>query len=116
MARLLRIYLLACVGIAFAYLLFHVREPLRLNIGDPWSDADVLTSVEYVEQHGFTVDPIAVDPVIPEAHRPTHHPPLAEIIYGALGKLGADDVATLRMFALAAAALGMWLLLQYARR
>jgi len=31
----------------------HAREPLRLNVGDPWSDANVLTSINYVKSDGF---------------------------------------------------------------
>jgi len=44
MPRLLRIYLLGCITIAFAYLFLHAKEPLRLNVGDPWSDAVVVSS------------------------------------------------------------------------
>lgn len=116
MPRLLRIYLLACITLAFAYLLLHAREPLRLNVGDPWSDASTLTSIENIKQHGFTTDAIDLDPLIAKAHRPTHLPPLAEMLYGALGLLGADDIGTLRLFALAWSGLAIWLLFAYARR
>jgi hypothetical protein len=116
MPRLLRIYLLGCITIAFAYLLLHAREPLRLNVGDPWSDADVVSSVEYIKQYGFTADSIDLDPLIARAYRPTHYPPLAEIVYGAMGKLGVSDIAAFRLLALAVSALAVWLLFSYARR
>lgn len=119
MQRLLRIYLLGCMAIAFAYLLVHVREPLRLNVGDPWSDAEVLSSVASIKQHGFTTDAIDVDLLIGEAYRPTHYPPLAEVVYGAIGKLGIAElggIAAFRLFALAFSVLAMWLLFSWARR
>jgi len=116
MPRLLRIYLLACIAVAFAYLLLHAREPLRLGVGDPWSDADILSSVEYVGQYGFSTDVVDVDPLISDSYHPIHDPPLAEILYDAMGKLGVRDVGTLRLFALGFSMLGVWLLFQYARR
>jgi hypothetical protein len=42
MPRALRNYLLGCVAIAAAYLVLHVGEPLRLDLGDAWSDAGYL--------------------------------------------------------------------------
>lgn len=44
MPRSLRIYLLACIVLAFGYLALHVGEPIRLNVGDAWSDASVTSS------------------------------------------------------------------------
>ncbi len=116
MPRLLRIYLLACIAIAIAYLLLHAREPLRLSVGDPWSDADILSSVEYVGQYGFSTDVVDVGPLISGSYHPIHDPPLTEILYGAIGELGIRDVGTLRLFALGLSMLGVWLLFQYARR
>lgn len=116
MPRLLRLYLVGCIAITFGYLVLHVREPLRLNVGDPWSDANVLASVDYVKQYGFTAEHVDHDPLISDPYHPTHYPPLAEIAYGVLGKLGVGDIATFRMFALACSALAMWLLFHYARR
>ena len=121
MARPLRIYLVACIAIAFAYLLLHAREPLRLNVGDPWSDANVLSSVTYVKQYGFLetsfTDVLDVGPLTVDSYRYTHYPPFSEIIYGAIGKyLGVSDIGTFRLFALAFSGLAMWLLFGYVRR
>jgi hypothetical protein len=121
MSRSLRVLLLGSTAIAFLYLLVHAREPLRLNIGDPWSDANVLTSIKYVKQYGFLetsfTDILDVGPLTADSYRYIHYPPLAEIFYGATGKyLGVDDIGTFRLFALAFSALAMWLLFSYVRR
>jgi hypothetical protein len=116
MPRLLRFYLLGCIAFAFAYLVLHAREPLRLNVGDPWADANLVSSVEHIKQYGFIADAMDFDPVIAGAYRPTHWPPLAEMVYGAMAKLGVSDVAGFRLFALAMSGLAMWLLFCYARR
>ncbi len=41
-SRFLRAYVLGSVALAFGYLVLHVTEPLRLDLGDPGADADVL--------------------------------------------------------------------------
>ena len=110
MLRLLRFYLLGCIAITFGYLLLHAREPLRLNVGDSWSDAGVVSSVEYLERYGFTT------PLIADAYRPVDEPPVAELFYAAIGEIGAGDIGTFRLFALAFSMLGTWLLFLYARR
>jgi hypothetical protein len=120
-SRQLRIYLIACIAIAFAYLLWHAREPLRLNIGDPWSDANVLSSINYVKHYGFLTtsfsDVLDVGPLTADSYRYIHYPPFAEIIYGAIGKyLGVSDIGTFRLFGLAFSGAAMWLLFSYARR
>jgi hypothetical protein len=51
-SKYLRIYLIACTVLAFGYLVVHVGEPLRLNIGDAWTDASVVT---WIERHGVAV-------------------------------------------------------------
>lgn len=51
MPRPLRIYLLACIVLAFGYLVAHLGEPIRLNVGDAWTDASVMNSLEVVAQH-----------------------------------------------------------------
>ncbi|HEU4733231.1 MAG TPA: glycosyltransferase family 39 protein [Kofleriaceae bacterium] len=109
------------IAIAFVYLLVHAREPLRLNIGDPWSDANVLTSINYVKSDGFLAtsftDILDVGPLTKDSYRYIHYPPLSEIIYGAVGKyLGASDIGTFRLFGLAFSTLAMWLLFCYVRR
>jgi len=109
MPRLLRIYLLGCIAIALAFLVLHAREPLRLNVGDPWSDAATLASVTHGESHGYLA------PQVSAAYRPTHDP-LIGAVYGALGTLGASDVGTFRLVALGFSMLWAWLVFAYARR
>ena len=93
MSRSLRGLLLGSIAIAFVYLVVHAREPLRLNIGDPWSDANVLTSINHVKSDGFLA------------------------FYGVVGKyLGVSDIGTLRLFGLMFSSLAMWLLFSYVRR
>jgi hypothetical protein len=121
MSRLLRGVLLGSIAIAYLYLLIHAREPLRLNIGDPWSDANVLSSINYVKSDGFLAtsftDILDVGPLTEDSYRYTHYPPFAEIIYGAIGKfLGVSDIGTFRLFALVFSGLAMWLLFSYVRR
>lgn len=121
MPRSLRGVLLGSIAIAFVYLLVHAREPLRLNVGDPWSDANVLTSINYVKSDGFLAtsftDVLDVGPLTKDSYRYIHYPPLSEIFYGAVGKyLGVSDIGTFRLFALAFSALAMWLLFSYVRR
>ncbi|MDB4962315.1 MAG: hypothetical protein JWP01_2314 [Myxococcales bacterium] len=121
MPSAVRIFLLACIGVTFAYLLWHAGEPLRLNIGDPWSDANVLSSINYVKQYGFLetsfTDILDVGPLTADSYRYIHYPPLAEIFYGATAKyLGVSDIGTFRLFALGFSGLAMILLFQYTRR
>ena len=97
MPRVLRNYLLGCVAIASAYLVLHVGEPLRLELGDAWSDAE-----------------IALGQTSAEAGPPADV--LAGYLYRALGRLGIHDVAAHRGLALALSVLGAWWLFQYARR
>ncbi len=98
MPRFVRIYLLACIALAFGFLVVHAGEPLRLNVGDAWTDASVLVSVDHVEH-------------------PTCDPPLPQIIYGIVGKLvGARQITMFRLLALAFSGLAAWLLYQYVRR
>ncbi len=121
MSRKLQALLLGSIAIAFAYLLVHVREPLRLNIGDPWSDANVLSSINYVKAYGFLetsfTDILDVGPLTEDSYRYIHYPPFSEIIYGAIGRyLGVGDIGTFRVFALMFSTLAMWLLYSYVRR
>jgi hypothetical protein len=121
MPRKLQALLLGSIAIAFLYLVVHVREPLRLNVGDPWSDANVLSSIKYVKEYGFLAtsftDILDVGPLTEDSYRYIHYPPFSEIVYGAIGKyLGVSDIGTYRLFALAFSTLAMWLLFSYARR
>jgi hypothetical protein len=121
MPRTLRNLLHGAIAIAFVYLLVHAREPLRLNVGDPWSDANVLTSINYVKSDGFLAtsftDILDVGPLNPDSYRYIHYPPFSEIFYGAVGKyLGASDIGTFRLFALAFSTIAMCLLFGFVRR
>ncbi len=120
MPRAFRAYLLGCLAITFAYLLVHVREPLRLSVGDPASEAEVMSSIRYVEQSGFRdtglTDTADVDPFVTNSYHPIHYPPLGEVFYGVIGKLGVDDIGTFRVFALAFSMVALLLLFAYARR
>lgn len=121
MPRSLKGVVLGSIAIAFVYLVFHAREPLRLNIGDPWSDANVLTSINYVRDYGFLAtsftDILDVGPLTEDSYRYIHYPPGSEIFYGAVAKyLGVSDIGTFRLFALAFSSLAMWLLFSYVRR
>jgi hypothetical protein len=116
-----RILILGCIALGFAVLLAHAGEPIRLNLGDPWSEANVLTSIKYVNQYGFLAtsftDILDVGPLTADSYRYIHYPPLSEIIYGALSKyLGVDDITTFRWFAIGFSGLAMWLLYHYVRR
>ncbi len=98
-SRALRAYTLACLAIAFGYVLVHVWEPLRLNLGDPASDANLVSLIKS------------------GASASLHRPPLADLIYGAIGRtLGLGDLWAFRLIALAFSGLAMWALYQYARR
>ncbi len=121
MPRKLQALLLGSIAIAFLYLIVHAREPLRLNVGDPWSDANVLSSIKYVKEYGFLetsfTDILDVGPLTEDSYRYIHYPPFSEIIYGAIGKyLGVSDIGTYRLFALGFSTLAMWLLFSYVRR
>ncbi|HEU4733230.1 MAG TPA: glycosyltransferase family 39 protein [Kofleriaceae bacterium] len=112
MSRFLRIYLLGCIAVTFGYLLVHAREPLRLNVGDPWSDAEVMLSVP----HGGYAD--GVDPGLarPAVGNPLQHGQVAEAVYRTIGGLGVGGIGTFRMLALAFSAVGTGLLFLWARR
>ncbi|HEX2691376.1 MAG TPA: glycosyltransferase family 39 protein [Kofleriaceae bacterium] len=97
MPRVLRIHLLGCLAFAAAYLVLHVGESLRLDLGDAWSDAQIAL--------GHT--PAEPDPV---------RDALAGYLYRAIDRLGVHDVAAHRGVALALSVLGAWWLFQYARR
>ena len=119
--RSLKLAALLVIALSFGYLLKHSQEPLRLNIGDPWSDANVLSSLPYVRDYGFLetsfTDILDVGPLTQESYRYTHYPPLAEILYGTLhGYLGVDSIGTMRLFSIAFSALAMWFLFLYVRR
>lgn len=97
MPRVLRNYLLGCLVIAFAYLVLHVGEPLRLELGDAWSDAWIAL--------GHT-----------SAHAGWPRDVLARHLFRTLGRLGVHDIDAHRGLALALSVLGAWWLFHYARR
>ncbi len=95
MPKYLRFYLLACIALAFGYLVLHAGEPLRLNVGDAWTDASVMSSIKGLE----------------------HDHPVPVMVYGAVAKLvGVDQITVFRLLALVFSGLAAWLLFQYARR
>jgi hypothetical protein len=99
------------------YLLVHAREPLRLNMGDPWTDASVMVAVDYAQHRGFGAEPVVVPNGAFEAFHPTHAPPFADIVYEAVGvAFGIDDIAALRLIALAFSAIALLALFHYVRR
>lgn len=92
--RYLRIYLLACIALAFGYLVIHTGEPLRLNVGDAWTDASVVNAIESGDRRS-----------------------VPEIIYGAVGTLvGAHRITVFRLLALVFSGVAAWLQFLYARR
>ena len=119
--RPVRYAAMAVIAVCHLYLLAHSQEPLRLNVGDPWSDANVLTAIKYTKQYGFLetsfTDVLDVGPLTQESYRYTHYPPLAEIIYGAAHRyLGMDSIGSFRLIAIGFSALAMGLLFLYVRR
>ncbi len=96
-------------------------EPLRLNWGDPWSDANVLTTLNYSYRDGFLktsfTDVLDVGPLTEESYRYTHYPPLAEIFYGTVHKVvGEVDIGVYRLFAIAFSGLALFALFRFTRR
>jgi hypothetical protein len=121
LARWIRNMALAVIAMSHLFLLANSQDPLRLNVGDPWSEANVLTSLPYVKHYGFLetsfTDILDVGPLTEESYRYIHYPPLSEIFYGAVHKyLGFDSIGELRPFAIGFSALAMWLLFLYVRR
>jgi hypothetical protein len=121
MPRRFRQLLIAWIALCQVYLFAHSQEPLRLDIGDPWSDANVLCSINYVKDYGFLetsfTDVLDVGPLTKDSYHYTHYPPLAEITYGAIGKyLGVSSVGIYRLFALVFSGVAMWFLFLYTRR
>ncbi|MDB4962316.1 MAG: hypothetical protein JWP01_2315 [Myxococcales bacterium] len=119
--RTLRIAAYVVIAVSHLFLLAHSQEPLRLNVGDPWSEANVLSSMQYVREYGFLetsfTDILDVGPLTNDSYRYTHYPPLSEIIYGAISKYtGITTIGPLRLFAIAFSALAMFLLFHYVRR
>jgi hypothetical protein len=98
MTRAVRGLLLGSIAIAYLFLLVHAREPLRLDIGDPASDASMLTTI-----HGGHVAG-EID-----------NPPLSRLVYGAVSHV-ASGIGMLRMVALVFAGLASWLVFHYVSR
>jgi hypothetical protein len=119
-----RIALHAAVGVVFAYLLASAWEPLRLNWGDPWSDANVLTALNFSSKYGFITtsftDVLDVGPLTNESYRYTHYPPFAEIFYGTVRKVfgGGEplDITVYRLFAIVFAGVGLHSFYRYVRQ
>lgn len=89
--------------LAAIFLLATRTQPIRLNWGDPLSDANVQTSGRYFANYGFArlgfTPVIDVGPLDETSLRYTHYPPLPDLVNGLLQKLGATDIATFRLVA-----------------
>ncbi len=102
--------------------LYHAAfEPLRLNWGDPWSDANVLTAIEYSAKYGFLktsfTDVLDVGPLTAESYRYTHYPPFSEILYGLVRRVvGKADIGIYRLCAITSSAAGLAALHVYVKR
>lgn len=115
-----RTILVVVLLVVFGYLLISAREPLRLNWGDPWSDANVLTALNYSAKYGFIktsfTDILDVGPLTADSYRYTHYPPFTEILYGCVRKLAGGqplDITVYRIFGIAFAGLGLHGLFRY---
>ncbi len=93
---------------------------LGLNWGDPWSDSNVLTAMNYSYEYGFWktsfTDVLDVGPLTAESYRYTHYPPLAEIFYGCVHKIvGHVPIGVYRLFGIAVSGLGLTFVFRYVR-
>jgi hypothetical protein len=108
--RWMRHMALVVIAMSHLFLLANSQDPLRLNVGDPWSEANGFLETSFT-------DILDVGPLTEESYRYIHYPPLSEIIYGAVHKyLGFGTIGELRVFAIGFSALAMWLLFLYVRR
>jgi hypothetical protein len=101
MPRGFRALLLGSIAIAYVYLSAHAREPLRLDVGDPASDAAALLAV-----HAPSAD------VVNEID----NPPLSRLVFGAAARVTGGDIGALRPLALVFSALATGLLFIYVSR
>lgn len=111
---------LASGVVALGCLVARAFEPLRLNWGDPWSDSNVLTALNYSYEYGFLktsfTDVLDVGPLTDESYRYTHYPPLAEIFYGCVHKVvGHVPIGVYRLFGIAVSGLGLSFVFRYVR-
>ncbi|HTR49081.1 MAG TPA: glycosyltransferase family 39 protein [Kofleriaceae bacterium] len=111
MSRPLRALLLGSIAVAYVYLLAHVREPIRLNVGDPSSDASTLMTVQRARADG-----LASVLSSPDSADEIDNPPLSRIVFSAAGEVLGDDVRALRPLALVFAVLASWFLFGYTSR
>lgn len=118
-----RVFAWIAIGISFAYLFLSASEPLRLNWGDPWSDANVLTALNYSSKYGFLgtsfIDVLDIGPLTEKSYRYTHYPPLAEIFYGTVRKIAGGkplDISVYRYFAVFFSFGGLYAFYKYVSR
>jgi hypothetical protein len=120
MPRSLIALLLGSIALALLYLVVHVREPLRLNLGDAWADADVLAAVTGDPSGGnppaAADDLRTVGPPTATGYRYVVGRPLVVLVGRALGRLGIDGLGALRLVGLAWSGLGLLLWFAYLRR
>lgn len=120
MPRSVRALLLGSIALALLYLVVHVREPLRLNVGDAWADADVLAAVAGDPSGGNPAaagdDLREVGPPTATGYRYVVGRPLVVIVDRAIGRLGIRGLGALRLVGLAWSVLGLVLWFAYLRR
>jgi len=120
MPRSLGALLLGSITLALLYLVVHVREPLRLNVGDAWADADVLAAVAGAPSAGTPAaagdDLREVGPPTATGYRFVVGRPLVVMVDRAIGRLGIGGLGALRLIGLAWSVLGLVLWFAYLRR
>ena len=120
MPRSVRALLLGSIALVLLYLVVHVREPLRLNVGDAWADADVFAAVTGDPSGGNRAaagdDLREVGPPTATGYRYVVGRPLVVIVDRALGRLGIGGLGALRLVGLAWSVLGLVLWFAYVRR
>jgi hypothetical protein len=110
MSGALRGLLLGSIAVAYVVLLVHLREPFRLDVGDPPSEAATISRIRETRAAGLRA---ALSPSA-AARSEIDNPPLPRIAWGGIGELVGDHIGTLRWFALVFSALASWLMFLYA--
>jgi len=120
MPRSVRALLLGSIALALLYLVVHVHEPLRLDVGDAWADADVVAAVAGDPSGNNPAaaydDLREVGPPTATGYRYVVSRPLVVMIGRAIGRLGIGGLGALRLVGLAWSVLGLVLWFAYLRR
>lgn len=117
-----RVCIASFLGTAAAvlFLLATIRQPLRTNWGDPWSDANVQSSGKNFVHDGFvklaftpTVD---IQPTGPDSLRYSHYPPLPDLVNGfQQWVFGPQDISFYRVLALSLSFAALLFFFRYVR-